>query len=183
MAINIIITISILLLIAYIFESTSSKTRIPSIILLLFLGFFLNIFAKMLKINIPDIQILLPVLGTVGLILIVLEGALELELNKQKSNLLISSFIIALLAIIIKSVLLAIIFKVIFNISFVSALINAVPLSVISSAVAIPSSKNLIKEQKEFITYESSFSDILGILFLIFLSLMKKLIIRVSCSF
>lgn len=165
MATNIIITISILLLIAYLFESTSSKTRIPSIILLLFLGFILNIFTQMLKINIPNIQILLPILGTIGLILIVLEGALELELNKQKYNLLISSFIIALLAVLIKSIILAIIFKITFNVSSISALINAVPFCVISSAVAITSSKNLIEEKRDFITYESSFSDIFGILF------------------
>jgi len=48
-------------------------------------------------------------------------------------------------------------------------LINAIPFGIISSAIAIPSVRNLIKGQKEFITYESSLSDILGVIFFNFL--------------
>jgi len=44
-------------------------------------------------------------------------------------------------------------------------LINAVPVSVISSSVAISSARNLSKNNKEFIIYESSLSDILGVVF------------------
>lgn len=47
---------------------------------------------------------------------------------------------------------------------FQSCLLNAVPLAVISSAVAIPSVANLGGEKQEFIVYESTFSDILGIM-------------------
>lgn len=49
------------------------------------------------------------------------------------------------------------------------ALINAVPFAVISSAVAIPSSVGLAKSDREFIIYESSFSDIIGIMLFNFL--------------
>src|SRR5690554_5304355 len=48
---------------------------------------------------------------------------------------------------------------------FRKALIGAIPLTVISSAIAIPSAINLGKKNKEFVTYESSISDILGVLF------------------
>ncbi len=48
---------------------------------------------------------------------------------------------------------------------FRKALISAIPLAVISSAIAIPSAINLSKKNKEFVTYESSLSDILGVLF------------------
>src|SRR5690606_5923578 len=41
---------------------------------------------------------------------------------------------------------------------------NAVPFSVISSAVAIPSALGLAKVDREFIIYESSLSDILGVI-------------------
>ncbi|RZL36951.1 MAG: sodium:proton antiporter, partial [Pedobacter sp.] len=41
---------------------------------------------------------------------------------------------------------------------------NAIPFSVISSAIAIPSAAALGKQDKEFVIYESSFSDILGII-------------------
>lgn len=45
------------------------------------------------------------------------------------------------------------------------ALINAIPISVISSSVAISSAKNLSLPNKEFVIYESSFSDIMGVVF------------------
>ena len=44
-----------------------------------------------------------------------------------------------------------------------TATIFATPLSIISSAVAIPSAANLLSQDKEFVVYESTFSDILGI--------------------
>ncbi|MCB0509554.1 MAG: hypothetical protein KDC82_02245, partial [Bacteroidetes bacterium] len=44
------------------------------------------------------------------------------------------------------------------------AVMNAIPLSIISSAVAIPSAAALLPLDKEFIVYESTFSDILGIM-------------------
>jgi hypothetical protein len=44
-----------------------------------------------------------------------------------------------------------------------SALSNAIPLAIISSSIAIPSVQNLLSKNKEFITYESSLSDIFGV--------------------
>lgn len=169
MALNIIITICVLLLLAYLFESTSSKTKIPSIMVLMFLGFLVNFFTVFFKIKLPNLEILLPVFGTLGLILIVLESTLELEINRSKFSLIFKVFFIALLSIILTGTVIALIFKFIFNVSFKTALINALPLSVISSSVAIPSSKNLDCNSKEFVTYESSLSDILGIVFFNFL--------------
>jgi Kef-type K+ transport system membrane component KefB len=71
-----------LLLVAYLFDLTASRTQIPSVILLLVLGWFAE--TTLLDIEIPDLTSTLPILGTIGLILIVLEGSLELELNKSK---------------------------------------------------------------------------------------------------
>src|ERR1044072_3113026 len=50
------------------------------------------------------------------------------------------------------------------NVPFQSAFLYAVPLSIISSSIVIPSTGHLQEEKKEFIIYESSFSDIIGIL-------------------
>ena len=44
-------------------------------------------------------------------------------------------------------------------------LANAVPLGVISSAVAIPSAEGLPRDHRSFVIYESSISDILGVIF------------------
>lgn len=50
------------------------------------------------------------------------------------------------------------------QVPFARAFLYAVPLSIISSAIVIPSTSHLPEEKREFIIYESSFSDIFGIL-------------------
>jgi hypothetical protein len=57
------------------------------------------------------------------------------------------------------------------NVSFKIGLANAIPLAIISSAIAIPSAKNLSSGNREFITYESSLSDIYGVIFFNFITL------------
>ena len=44
------------------------------------------------------------------------------------------------------------------------AILFAIPLAIISSAVAIPSASSLLQLEREFVVYESTFSDILGIM-------------------
>lgn len=167
----IIITICILLLIAYLFDLTSAKTRIPSVLMLLFLGWLVQQVANLLKLKIPDLSPLLPILGTLGLVLIVLEGALELEFNKSKFSLIKKSLGMALLSIMMLSFLFAYLFMLISGSSLQDALINAIPFSVISSSIAIPSVRNQSVATKEFVIYESSLSDIIGIVFFNFIVL------------
>jgi len=168
----IIITICTLLLIAYIFDLTSSKTRIPSVILLLLLGWGVRQLSVALHIKIPDLTQLLPLFGTIGLILIVLEGSLELELNRSKASVIKKSLIAALLPMLAMSFLLAYAFQYFqTGLSLRDALTNAVPFCVISSAIAIPSVKYLNAANREFITYESSLSDIFGVIFFNFIAL------------
>lgn len=169
---TIIITFCILLLIAYVFDLTSSKTKIPSVILLLLLGWIVRQISAVLNIHIPDLSGLLPVFGTVGLILIVLEGSLELELNKSKLAILKKSSIVALLPMLALAFLVAYAFQFFQEgIGFRDALTNAVPLCVISSSIAIPSVKYLSSYNREFITYESSLSDIFGVILFNFVAL------------
>lgn len=170
MTIAIIITICTLLLLAYIFDLTSSKTKMPSVILLLSLGFVVRQLTQFFEINIPDLTHLLPVLGMVGLILIVLEGSLELELNKSKVTLIKTSFFASLFQTLALAIVLSFLFYYFGQVSFKTCLINAIPLCIISSAVAIPSVKSLESVNKEFIIYESSLSDIIGVLFFTFIA-------------
>ncbi|NCI46525.1 cation:proton antiporter [Sediminibacterium soli] len=165
MTASIIITICVLLLIAYIFDLTSGKTKIPAVILLLLLGWLARRISEWLELRIPDLTTLLPVFGTIGLILIVLEGSLELELNASKTKLIRKSFIVSLVPMLVLAFGLAYAFQLYGQPDFRQNLINAIPLCVISSAIAIPSVKNLGSGDKEFIIYESSLSDILGVLF------------------
>lgn len=169
MTITIIITFCILLLIAYGFDLTSVKTNIPSVILLLLLGYVVRLLTDWLNITLPDFTAVLPILGTFGLILIVLEGSLELELNQSKLGLIRKSFLGALAPMIVMAFVLGFAFMYYGNFNFKASIINAVPFCVISSAIAIPSVRNLRSFDKEFVIYESSLSDILGVLIFNFL--------------
>lgn len=171
MTTTIIITFCILLLIAYIFDLTSSKTKIPSVIFLLILGWTVKQLTVWLNFQLPNFTSFLPILGTVGLILIVLEGSLELELNRSKFGLIRKSFFGALLSMITLAFLLAFLFRYFGHFSLKDSLINAIPFCVISSAIAIPSVRNLSSYNKEFVIYESSLSDILGVLIFNFLAM------------
>lgn len=167
----ILITFCVLLLIAYIFDLTSSKTRIPSVILLLLLGWSVRQGAELFEIPFPNFSTALPVLGTMGLILIVLEGSLELELNLSKLALIRKSFLGALIPMFVLAFVLAYAFNYYGHYGFKDSLTNAIPFCIISSAIAIPSVRHLNALNKEFVIYESSFSDILGVLLFNFLAL------------
>jgi Kef-type K+ transport system membrane component KefB len=170
MTATIIITICILLLLAYLFDLTSAKTRIPSVILLLLLGWGVKQLSLLLNLTLPDLNVALPALGTIGLILIVMEGALELELHAGKKQMLITSFLGALVPLLLMAAGLAFALNYFSGYSFDDSQINAAPLCVISSAIAIPTVRNLAKQHREFVVYESSFSDILGVLLFNFIA-------------
>ncbi len=167
----IIITVCTLILLAYIFDITSSKTKVPSVILLLLMGWLVKQISLSIGLSIPNLSPILPILGTIGLILIVLEGSLELELNASKFTLIKKSFAVALFPMLLLAFGVAGAFYYWDGTNYKDSLTNAIPLCVISSAIAIPSVKNLSGHQKEFIIYESSLSDILGVIFFNFVAL------------
>lgn len=171
MTTSIIITLCVLILISYIFDLTSARTKIPSVILLLLIGWLLRQIAIQLNINVPDLSEALPVIGTIGLILIVLEGSMDLELNRSKKKVVIHSMLMAFLPMLILGAGLAIIVQNVTDVSFKTALINVIPLCVISSAIAIPSAQLLSKANRELVTYESSLSDIIGVVIFNFVAL------------
>jgi len=171
MASTIIISFCTLLLIAYLFDLSSSKTKIPSVILLLLLGWLLHQLTEFLNIRLPDFSGSLPILGSIGLILIVLEGSLELDLDISKISLIRKSFFGALLTMFILTFVLSFLFQYLGGYPFRSCMANAIPFSVISSAIAIPSVRGISTSHKEFVIYESSLSDILGVVFFNFIVL------------
>jgi hypothetical protein len=141
------------------------------VILLLLLGWGVRQVIVFFGFQIPDFTTILPVLGTIGLILIVLEGSLELELNKSKFGLIRKSLNGAALSMLASAFLMAFLFNYFEGDSFMNSLTNAIPFSIISSAIAIPSVRALKSSDKEFVIYESSLSDILGVLFFNFVAL------------
>jgi len=167
----IIIIICSLLLLAYVFDITASKTRIPSVILLLMLGWGVRQVVDILGFNMPNLASTLPIIGTLGLIMIVLEGSLDIELDNSKKRIIWKSVAMAFFSILILSIGLTFLFQNIGHTTYKIALLNAIPLAIISSAIAIPSSRNLNKNQREFVTYESSMSDIFGVILFNFILL------------
>ncbi len=175
MSVAIVISLCVLLLLAYIFDLTSAKTRIPSVILLLILGWSFKYAISLFDFRLPDFSPVLPILGSVGLIMIVLEGSLELELNRSKFKLIQKSFFGALFPIVVISFSLGFLFSYFGGFGFRQSMLNAVPFCVISSSIAIPSVRSQSSENREFIIYESSLSDILGVLLFNFLIFNKTI--------
>jgi NhaP-type Na+/H+ or K+/H+ antiporter len=128
-------------------------------------GLAIRYLTTIYKINIPDLSYLLPIMGTLGLILIVLEGSLDLKISREKKSLIKKSFASATALFGLFVFLFSALLHYLFSFPFEISLLNSIPFAIISSAVAIPSSSNLGNADREFIIYESSVSDIVGILF------------------
>lgn len=162
---TILIIICSLIIVAYLLELLAKKLRIPAVLLLIGLGVGVKLITEQLGIVTFDFMRVIPTLGTLGLILIVFEGGLELEYSRQKNNTIRNALLLSLLILVVTSIGIAYVFQYFTGASFYHCLVNAIPYSVISSAIAIPSAKSLGKNEREFITFESSFSDIFGIVF------------------
>jgi Kef-type K+ transport system membrane component KefB len=161
---SIILLLCGLVITSYLFEIFSKKTGIPSVLFLIALGVLLNKLTVFYEIPAVDFLRLIPVIGTVGLILIVFEGALEIEYHSDKKMILFKVLAVSIIILAANSVIMASIFRHFTGLGFHQCFVNAIPLSVISSAIAIPSAAHLSAGNKEFITMESSLSDILGII-------------------
>ena len=81
---NPIIGASIIVILSFWFNGVSKKTNIPSVLMLIVLGIILQYVMGYFIPNMPNFDGALEILGIVGLIMIVLEAALELELKKEK---------------------------------------------------------------------------------------------------
>ena len=170
-----IIGASLVLVYSFLSGLISQKTNVPSVLLLIIGGLILGYVLKPLGVNSKDLMPSLEILGIVGLIMIVLEAALDLELSRDKAPLIKRTLYIAFLALIFSSLIIAGIFVLIFDMEWLQACLYATPLSIMSSAIIIPSVEGLSHDKKEFMIYESAFSDILGImLFYFIISLMES---------
>tara|TARA_B100000963_G_scaffold7215_1_gene5664 strand:+ start:18628 stop:19926 length:1299 start_codon:yes stop_codon:yes gene_type:complete len=151
------------IIISYFFNSYSKKSGIPAVLLLIGLGVIVNLVAGGWNDSFTE---MLKLLGTVGLILIVLEAALDLKLLKEKFSVILKSLAVSIVALVATSYAAAgFISLVMPDFSLVTALLLTIPLSILSSAIILPSIEDLQQNKKEFLIYESTFSDIMGIIF------------------
>ena len=165
-----IIAASVIIVLSFIYNQIAEKTNIPSVLLLILTGIAINL--GLSEWGLADLKLMpiLELLGIVGLIMIVLEAALDLELSRSKLPMIGKSLLVALLCLLGSSFGIALIIQQFYEASYVLCLLYATPLSIMSSAIIIPSVAGMVEMKREFLIYESAFSDILGIMVFYFLT-------------
>jgi Kef-type K+ transport system membrane component KefB len=154
-----------MVVLSYFFSILSRKIRVPSVLMLLFAGIGLRFIALANNVVIPLPSQIIEALGVVGLIMIVLEAGLDLKIQKNKLGLIRNSFFSALIILIISTALVTGILYYWLREDLIKSLVYAIPLCIMSSSIVIPSIHHLTERKREFLIYEASFSDILGIIF------------------
>lgn len=160
----VILFLCLLIMLSYIFNIVSKYTKVPSVILLLATGIGLKQLSLQYNFSLEGINNYVQILGTVGLIMIVLEAALDLHLTRDKVPLIRNSFLSSIAILAVSVVGIALLLEHLLMQPFINSLVYAIPLSIMSSSIVIPSVTHLEEFKKEFLVYEASFSDIIGIL-------------------
>lgn len=171
-AYHIIIFASSIIIVSALFNWIGKRTNIPSVLLLILLGVGIQLVLKHQGISEKQLglELLLELLGNIGLVFIVLEAALDLQLKRENMGLLLKAFLAASIGFSLNLLAIGWLFHLIFeNTSIYTCFVFATPLSILSSAIIIPSVGSLLQHKREFMVYESTFSDILGIMVFYFL--------------
>ena len=95
--------------------------------MLIGLGIVINYFLRFSGVVKPNLLPILEVLGVVGLILIVLEAALDLRLLKEKVGLIAKSFLVALLGLGGTAYLAALALNFLMGVEVLSGLLYTIP--------------------------------------------------------
>lgn len=159
-----IIAACLLVICSYVFNLFSKKTGIPSVLLLLLSGIATReiLFRNYTGIKIPEK--IVEMFGILGLIMIVLEAGLDLQVSRQKLKLIRNAFFSSLFIFVVSAAACSALLYYYLEENYLNCLIYSIPLSVVSSAIVIPSISHLQENKKEFLVYETSFSDIIGII-------------------
>ena len=164
----IIISLAIIIIISHFLNVYSDNTGVPSVLILILFGFLLQLDAEILNFEILGSghkKSLLKILGVGGLILILLEAALDLEINKTMIVSSSKALFVAFFGLIATAFTGAYILQYFSEeLDLLHALLYSTPLAIISSAIIIPSIQNFSEDKKSFLIYESTFSDVLGLL-------------------
>jgi hypothetical protein len=155
---------SALVLLLYLADILSSRWRLPSVVVLVLLGWMARAALERAGFPPPPLRPYLPTIGLLGLALVVLDGALELRWEPGKGTPALRAAATAVLALGSMTALAGAALRWGEGIPWRSALLDAVPLSIVSSAIAIPSAARLDRADRDHVAVESSLSDILGVL-------------------
>jgi len=161
---HLLLALSIVVIVSYLFSILSKYIRVPSVLLLLGAGIALRLIADNNNFNIYIPEKLTEFLGIVGLLMIVLEAGLDLKLGSGKIKLIRQSFFSSVVIFLLTAAGITMSLQFFLNEPLRQCLVYAIPLSIMSSSIVIPSLHQLSASKKEFLVYEASFSDITGIL-------------------
>lgn len=166
----ILIVLSLIMMGSFFYSYLLDKWFIAPVLLLIATGMFLKFVTYQTHTNVVIPPNLLGLFGTVGLIVIVLEAAFDLRLEKENRLVLLQAFFTATLTMLASAFLIAFAFVLLYHMTFHHALVYAIPLSIVSSAIVIPSIARLGGTNvHEFLVVESIFADIVGIIFFDFI--------------
>lgn len=160
----IILLLSGIIILSYLFNIIARNLKVPSILLLIGLGAAIRPMVSLFGIDQSEIFNILELLGIIGLIMIVLEAALDLKINRETKPIMIKALAAALISLLATTSAFSALIYYYFETSLTQAMYYALPLSIISSAIVIPSVADLDHFRKEFLIYESALSDIFGII-------------------
>jgi NhaP-type Na+/H+ or K+/H+ antiporter len=141
----------------------TSRIKVPSVVVLILLGILSQFLLSGLDVKIPDLSSIITILGTVGLILIVLEASLEIKITRENKKMFPKAFVSAFLIISLSSVLIYLVLRLFFPDSGKNLALIGIAVSIISSAIVIPSIASVHQEKKLYLTLESAFSDVIGV--------------------
>lgn len=159
-----IIAACVLVISSYLFNLLSQKTNIPSVLMLILTGIAVR---EILVFNQASVVIpsnTVEVFGILGLIIIVLEAGLDVRISRKKIKLIRNAFFSAFIIFAVSAAGCSALLYYTLGEEYIKCLVYAIPLSVVSSAIVIPSVSHFEEHKKEFLVYETSFSDILGIM-------------------
>lgn len=160
----ILILLSAVIVVSYLFSIISNYIKIPSVLLLLAAGIVLRATSDAKGWHLPIPAKAVEFFGVIGTVMIVLEAGLDLKLEKKKIKLISSSFFSAFFILILSMTAVSAVLYYWLHEPLRSCIVYSIPLSIMSSSIVIPSLHHLSEKKKEFLVYEASFSDIMGIM-------------------
>jgi Kef-type K+ transport system membrane component KefB len=159
----IIIGLCLLVILSYFYNLIGNNLRIPSVLLLLGTGVLCKWLATYYGLNFVIPTSAISIFGSVGLILIVLEGTMDIKFDKSKLRLLASALLVCIFLVVCSTIAISWLIVYVTGSSWHNALLYGISLSVISSAIVIPTVESMAERTREFMLYESVLSDIIGI--------------------
>lgn len=169
---TILILLSSLLIGSFFYNFLLDRFQIPPVLLLITTGIILKAVSELVygqALTFPRESLAL--FGTLGLITIVLEAVLDLKIAQHNYRKVAFALLGATLTIIISVLAITFLIYAAYPVDLRIAFVYATPLSIVSSAIVIPSIAKLTPQLKEFLVFESIFSDIVGVLAFNFLTL------------